>query len=143
MAYDFSTDIDNLTRAASVAAPVKDWAVSWAKSLYIADDPANYDEDKSYVDNRLVSLLACGFVVSYVNGSDIAKSFQLDEFKIEFAEDFAAPEHKFLDMFWFWLRKYQESGVSLQYKESGSILTTGTYTEAIYVATRNLPEGIE
>lgn len=142
MAYDFTTDVQNLTRI-TVDPGVLAWAVDSAKTLYIGDDPTNYDEDKSTVDNKLVSILASAFVSQYNTGAEFGSSFSLDEFSIESKGGEDIPFFKFLDLFENWLRMYQERGIALQYKDIDSLFELSAYDPTLYQKDPELPEGIQ
>lgn len=141
MAYDFITDIQYFTRLEPLSSSITDWALNQAITIYIADNPINYDDTLSDVDNRLISILASSFVVMWNNGFEIPALFKLDEFTVQESDKSKHPEMKFFDLFWTWLRMYQSRGVSLQYKDSAGVFALSNYDSTIYEVSRTPETG--
>lgn len=143
MAYDFETDVRNLTRADTLAIGVINWAIALAKTVYICGNSSDYDDTVSDADNFLVSILSSAFVTMYLNGSDLPSSFQLDELQLEFDTSAGAPEKKFFEMFFFWVKRFQAAGCDLQYADASTLMDVTTFTEPSVIASLTLPDNFE
>ena len=141
MVYDYATDIKYITGMSDIDNALINWSVDQAKTIYIADDPTNYDDDDSQVDNRLVSILASGFVNLNFRGIPIPTSFKLDEFEVS-EEVGSNEENKYFLMFFDWLNFYLKRGVSLNYKDTEGVILLSDYDPTIYIIDRTATDGV-
>ena len=152
--YDFYTDIINFTGNPDLDTDLMDWAINEAVTYYIADDPSNYDDTISDLDNRLIAMLAAAFVLANFTGTVFTVNFtanvntiKLDEFEVANSnpnESINASDKRVkgaFELFFRWLNSYLSRGITLQYVDKGIALITTTYDPTIYLVDKTPPTG--
>lgn len=148
MVYDWTSDIEFLTRETGLPTAVVDWAVEYAKIFYMAGDSTGYDEDLSSVDNQLVAILASAFVVLYIDSLDMPDEFSLDELSFKQSSNKSVSKaindlNRYFSMFFQWKNLYESRGSDLQFVDTGTILDATTFTPFDVIATLQLPDGVD